>query len=81
MFWILQDKGGDQNVKPKGYKPGPKPEEFESMRADCKRRKEEHDNPIYVPEDGKKNTNKIFKEKSADDGLGVVSFVINLFFH
>ena len=77
VFWILQDKGGDQNVKPKGYKPGPKPEEFESMRADCKRRKEALDYPMYVPKDGMKKTNTISKKKSAGGSLDVVIFSFN----
>ena len=69
-----------ENVRQKGCKPGPTPEEIESKREDCKRRKEELDNPTYVPEDGKTNTNKRSNKKSAEDGLGVVSFVFIFIF-
>ena len=66
-----------ENVRQKGCKPGPTPEEIESKREDCKRRKEDLDYPMYVPKDGMKKTNTISKKKSAGGSLDVVIFSFN----
>ena len=68
------------NFKPIGYKQDCKRKVFASIREDCKRRKEDLDDPTYVPEvpkDGKKKSDTTSKKKSA--GLGVVRFVFIFF--
>ena len=68
------------NFKPIGYKQDCKRKVFASIREDCKRRKEDLDDPTYVPEvpkDGKKKSDTTSKKKSA--GLGVERFVFIFF--
>ena len=70
------------DVKQIGYKKDRKREEISLIREDRKRRKEDLNDPTFVPElpkDGKKKSDTTSNKKSAGDSLDVVSFVF-LFF-